>query len=501
MNFHFIFNSIFRLLVITTIAMLLAFGLGYCLSSGSSHNDTIAAEGWILSISITGSSALLMFLAWWLTKKSKDESETKSETKKELVATSTIPWLICGVYAALPYIFCEPKLPLDKALFEAISGLTTTGATIITDLQEIPKTILIWRSLTQWLGGLGIIILSFLIIGRSGGAGRTMVGAESSLLSHDLKERSLRSLMRNLWALYIFLTALCACGLIAFGLSPFQAINHALTTTATAGFGTENDSFTGFGVAAKLWTMAFMLICSLSFPLYLVLMNRKKKAEHRLQELRRHEETHWFLLITATAITIILVIHNIHPVGQPIIDALFNVVSIATTTGYVAGDYDQWPLLGKEVLLVLMVIGGCGGSTAGGLKVWRIILWVRFLRSELIRAFRPRMISRPTINKHPVDEGAFGQLFIVLTVASFFLATGSLAMQLFEPSMSTVGCLSAIIASMFNIGPAFAEFGPTSNYANLSTATTLMLPMLMILGRLGFVFVLVLFSRKLWKHY
>jgi trk system potassium uptake protein TrkH len=499
MNFHFIFNSIWRLLVITTIAMLLSFGLGYCLSSGPSHNDTIAAEGWILSIIITGSSALFVLLAWWLTKKSKDKSETKSETKKELVATSTIPWLICGVYAALPYIFCEPKMPLDKALFEAISGLTTTGATTITDLQEIPKTILLWRSITQWLGGLGIIILSCLMLGGLGGAGRTMIGAESSLLSHDLKEGSLRSRARQLWVLYILLTILCGGGLLVFGLTPFQSINHALTTTATAGFGTENDSFTGFGTAAKLWTMSFMLICSLSFPLYLVLMNRRKTAQQRLQELREHEETRWFLMIAATAVTAILIIHRLEPFGENIIDTLFNVVSIATTTGYVAGDYNQWPLLGKEVLLLLMVIGGCGGSTAGGLKVWRVILWIRFLRSELTRAFRPRMIRRPTINKHPVDDGTFGQLFIVLTVASFFLAMGSLAMQLFEPNMSTVGCISAVIASMFNIGPAFAEFGPTKNFANLSTATTLMLPALMILGRLGFVF--VLFSRKLWKHY
>ena len=484
----------------TTIAMILSFALGYSLSS-ESHNESIAADGWILSIIITASSALMMLVAWWMTKKPKDESSSKIETKKELVATSTIPWLICGIYAALPYIFCSPHLPLEKALFEAVSGLTTTGATVITDLREIPKTLLVWRSLTQWLGGLGIIILSFLIIGRSGGAGRTMVGAESSLLSHDLKERSLKSLIRNLWALYIALTIICAGGLWAFGLSPFQAINHALTTTATAGFGTENDSFTGFGTGAKLWTMLFMLVCSLSFPLYLVLMNRKKKTKHRLQELRQHEETRWFLIIAATAISAVLVLNYFDPVGQPVIDALFNVVSIATTTGYAAGDYNQWPLLGKELLLVLMVIGGCGGSTAGGLKVWRIILWIRFLRSELIRAFRPRMISRPTINKHPVDEGTFGQLFIVFTTASFFLATGSLAIQLFEPSMSTVGCLSAVIASMFNIGPAFAEFGPTQNYAHLSTASTLMLPVLMILGRLGFVFVLVLFSRKLWKHY
>ena len=500
MNFHFIFNSIFRLLVMTTIAMILSFALGYSLSS-ESHNESIAADGWILSIIITASSALMMLIAWWMTKKPKGESSSTIETKKELVATSTIPWLICGIYAALPYIFCSPHLPLEKALFEAVSGLTTTGATVITDLREIPKTLLVWRSLTQWLGGLGIIILSFLIIGRSGGAGRTMVGAESSLLSHDLKERSLKSLIRNLWALYIALTIICAGGLWAFGLSPFQAINHALTTTATAGFGTENDSFTGFGTGAKLWTMLFMLVCSLSFPLYLVLMNRKKKTKHRLQELRQHEETRWFLIIAATAISAVLVLNYFDPVGQPVIDALFNVVSIATTTGYAAGDYNQWPLLGKELLLVLMVIGGCGGSTAGGLKVWRIILWIRFLRSELIRAFRPRMISRPTINKHPVDEGTFGQLFIVFTTASFFLATGSLAIQLFEPSMSTVGCLSAVIASMFNIGPAFAEFGPTKNYAHLSTPSTLMLPVLMILGRLGFVFVLVLFSRKLWKHY
>ncbi|MFP6874165.1 MAG: potassium transporter TrkG [Verrucomicrobiales bacterium] len=498
MNFHFIFNSVFRLLVITTMAMVLSLGLGYCLSAGPEHNNAIALQGWIVSIGITLGSALLMLLAGLLTRKSRDTNGTK----KEQVAASTIPWFICGIYAALPYIFCQPGLPLDKAIFEAVSGLTTTGATTITDLQEIPKTILLWRSMTQWLGGLGIIILSCLMLRGLGVAGRTMLlSAESSLISHDLKEGSLRSRTRHLWSLYILLTMLCGGGLLAFGLSPFQAITHAFTTTATAGFGTENDSFTGFGTAAKLWTMSFMLICSLSFPLYLVLMNRRKTRQQRLQELREHEETRWFLLIAATAVTVILIIRRLDPISESMIDTLFNVISIVTTTGYSAGDYNQWPLLGKEVLLLLMVIGGCGGSTSGGLKVWRVILWIRFLRSELTRAFRPRMIRRPTINKHQVDDGTFGQLFIVLTAASFFLATGSLAMRLFEPDISTVGCVSAVISSMFNIGPAFAEFGPTKNFANLSTPATLMLPVLMILGRLGFVFVLVLFSRKLWKHY
>ena len=164
-----------------------------------------------------------------------------------------------------------------------------------------------------------------------------------------------------------------------------------------------------------------------------------------------------------------MVEHAVQKFDAADVDIVFNLVAIITTTGYAVGDYDSWPLLGKEVILLMMVVGGCSGSTSGGLKVSRLILWLKFARIELTRAFRPRVVMRQTLNGRPVPEGALGQLFVVISMATFCFVGGSLLMHLFEPGSSSVGCLAAVISAIGNIGPSFAEYGPTQTYASLST--------------------------------
>ncbi len=496
MNFSVIFRSIGTLLLLLAVAMGACLGLGALLPAGAGHNDALELGGWQIAIAITVTSGGLLLLLARFVKTGGGIQRVMSH--KEAIALVGIAWLVSSIHAALPYIFCQPALPLDKALFEAISGLTTTGATVITDLECLPKTLLLWRSMTQWLGGMGILAMFVMLLSGIGASGRMMFGAESSLHSADLTLSNLRQTTRSLWSLYISLTVVCVMGLLALGLTPFQAINHGMTTTATGGFGTENDSISGseFTAAVKIWMIAFMLICAISFPLYLVIIKRRSLAN-----LKRHEETWWFLAIVGIACVLLVIVRGIAGTDEGVIDVIFNVVSISTSTGFSAGNYDGWPLLGKQVILALMVFGGCSGSTAGGLKISRLILWIRFSRSELTRAFRPQMVQHPTINTRPVPDGTLGQLFVVLTAASFFLVAGSLAIRLFEPDISTFGCVSAVASSLSNVGPAFAEFGPTKNFADLSTASTLTLPVLMILGRLEYIAILVLFSRKLWRRY
>ena len=234
-----------------------------------------------------------------------------------------------------------------------------------------------------------------------------------------------------------------------------------------------------------------------SFP-YLVIIKKRKTSV-----LKENEEARWFLVLLISAIALIL-INNRNIFDQSsILDTLFNVVAISTSTGYVSGDYDVWPTLSKEILLILMVIGGCSGSTAGGMKVSRILLWFRFIRSELTRTFRPQMESIPRMvnSSKSVDKNTLGQLFVIFTASFFFLILGSLLMHAIEPDISIKGCIASVVTTLCNNGPAFAEFGPTKNFSHISTTSTIMLTAFMILGRLGFVYALVLFSRKLWKHY
>lgn len=493
MNFSIIFRAISYLLIILSIAMGFSFFIGWI--STSEHNNEIATKEWILSLSITLFSA---FVLLFFSRSNSEKKKDRKMLRKEAIAIAGIAWIVCGIHAALPYVFCDIGISFDQCFFEAISGLTTTGSTVLNDLNQIPKTLLVWRSTTQWLGGLGIVMIFLLIQSRDGASGKMMFGAESSLPISDLNFSNFSKAQRSLWTIYICLTIICALGYRFFGMTNFQAINHALTTTATGGFSTENNSFSNFSQGAKIWAILFMLICSISLFLYLVIIKKRKTSV-----LKENEEARWFLVLLISAIALIL-INNRNIFDQSsILDTLFNVVAISTSTGYVSGDYDVWPTLSKEILLILMVIGGCSGSTAGGMKVSRILLWFRFIRSELTRTFRPQMESIPRMvnSSKSVDKNTLGQLFVIFTASFFFLILGSLLMHAIEPDISIKGCIASVVTTLCNNGPAFAEFGPTKNFSHISTTSTIMLTAFMILGRLGFVYALVLFSRKLWKHY
>ncbi len=496
MNRHIVLRAVGQLIVMLALTMAASVGVGALLAPVEGRNASIEIRGWAISIAITLAFGILLIV---LGRMGAGQQKARSDTimlRKEAVAIVGIAWLACSAFAALPYLLCAPSLRPDQAWFEAVSGLTTTGATAIVDIEAVSRTVLLWRSVTQWLGGIGILAMFVLVLTGIGTSGRKMFGAESSLHSADLTLANLRQTMRSLWLLYIALTAICGLGMLALGLTPFQALCHSLTTTATGGFGTENDSAAGFSTALKLWIILFMTICGISFPLYLTMLRKRSLAPAR-----EHEETWWYLGIIAASSVIVLIEHEVEQFAEAPVDIVFNLVSIITTTGYATGDYDAWPLLGKEIILLMMIGGGCAGSTAGGLKVSRFILWLKFCRIELTRAFRPRLVMRQTLNGRPIPEGAMGQLLVVITCATFFFVSGSLLLHIFEPEASSVGCLAAAISSLGNIGPAFADYGPTKNFASLSTPSNLLLSGMMILGRLEYVAVLVLFSRKLWRHY
>ena len=273
MNFSIIFRAISYLLIILSIAMGFSFFIGWI--STSEHNNEIATKEWILSLSITLFSA---FVLLFFSRSNSDKKKDRKMLRKEAIAIAGIAWIVCGIHAALPYVFCDIGISFDQCFFEAISGLTTTGSTVLNDLNQIPKTLLVWRSTTQWLGGLGIVMIFLLIQSRDGASGKMMFGAESSLPISDLNFSNFAKAQRSLWTIYICLTIICALGYRFFGMTNFQAINHALTTTATGGFSTENNSFSNFSQGAKIWAIFFMLICSISLFLYLVIIKKRKTS-------------------------------------------------------------------------------------------------------------------------------------------------------------------------------------------------------------------------------
>lgn len=475
--------------------MVVSVSLSALVPAGELHETGLDLEGWGISLSITLAVGASLFIVGHV--KGKRSGRSPAMRRREAMALVGAGWFACSCAAALPYFFCEPQVSLDFAFFEGVSGLTTTGSTIFVDLERLPKSILMWRSLTQWVGAMGILAMFVVVLSGMTSSSKTLIGAESSLSNTDLA--SLRQTMRRIWLLYLGFTIVCGLGLWGMGLTPFQAVNHGLTAVATGGFGTENTSVAGapFGTASKIWLMVFMILGAISFPFYLTMMKRKWND---LRE--KFEEVYWFLGIVGIASLVLLIQHFLGGFdGARPVDIVFNVISIGTSTGYVSSDFDEWSRLAVGVLVLLMVVGGCSGSTVGGLKVSRIIMWVRFLKSGLHHTFRPKMVEPIKLNGRKVQDGAFEQLFLVISMFGFFVIMGTFVLQLLEPAQSLKGSLSAVISCLGNMGPALADMGGAEGFAQAGVATKVFFAILMILGRLEYIAFVVLFSRQLWKRY
>ncbi len=459
------------------------------------HNTGLDLGGWVISLSIAfGLGVIFLVFGVILRKKSGRGGVMR---RREAMALVGVGWFVCSFVAAMPYYFCEPGVPLSAAYFEGVSGLTTTGATIFVDLESLPRSILMWRSFSEWFGAMGILAMFVLVLSGMTSTSKTLIGAESSLSNSDIA--SLRQTMRRLWGVYAVFTVVCGLGLWAMGLSPFQASNHALTAVATGGFGTENASIGGspFGVLSKIWLMLFMLLGAVSFPLFLSLF-AKKKVDLR----GRYEEVLWFGVIVLIAVLVLVVQHFVGGMGHvALIDIVFNVVSVTTSTGFVSGDLSSWSRLGVGMVLVLMIVGGCSGSTAGGLKVNRLMMWWRFMKVGVVRTFRPKVVSSIKVNGRTVQDGAIEQLFMILTLFGFFAIMGTFLLQVLEPGQSLLGSMSAVVSCLSNFGPALAEMGEADGFAGVGATTKLLLVLLMILGRLEYLALLVLFTGQLWKRY
>ncbi|MEM7386637.1 MAG: TrkH family potassium uptake protein [Verrucomicrobiota bacterium] len=495
MNYRLVFRAVGMMVLLLAVAMALSLVLGYALTPEAGRNsEGTSLKGWEISVSVTLIfGALLFFLG--------RPVGDQSILRKDAMGIVGIGWIVCSVFASLPYFFCDPGLKWAEALFEGVSGLTTTGATVFSDLAPVPKTVLLWRSMTQWLGGMGIIAMFVLISASLGGSGKNLFKNESSISANEILGASMRRTVRWLWGLYVSLTVICFSGLLFSDMSLFQAINHSLTTVATGGFGTENTSIDGFGLFTRSWIIAFMFLCGISFPLHLALVVKK---DWKL--LKTYEEAWVFALLVLVAGLAIFGLRSSHgdvsdPVVEEVVGTVFNVVAISTGTGYAVGDYDAWPVLAKGALLVLMVIGGCTGSTSGGLKVGRMIMLVKVLHGEVLKAFRPNLVLRFRLNGRDHPSGENGRLLALLGAAVLSGVLGSFLFIALEPDRSTFGCVSAVVSCLSNTGPAFAEFGPTQNYAGLGAPTMVLSAFLMVLGRLEYISLLVLFSWRLWKPF
>lgn len=490
MNLRLLSKLMGTLLLLLGGAMFICLGVAYLLDTRHEGFDSIESF-WISSVMTASTGVLLIFLG-------RDE---KSELlRKEAIAVVGLSWLVCSAFGALPYIFSEARLTPTEAFFEAVSGFTTTGASVFGDVESLPRSVLFWRSLTQWLGGLGILVLFVALLSYLGVGSKALFRHESSAKSGEGVQARIRDVAARLWQIYLGLTVICTLGLVVLGMSLFDAINHSFAAISTGGFSTRNASIAAFdSLAIELWIVLFMLLGGISFMLYAWLLRGK------WERWKKEEETKAFLFIVGASTLIIALdlwaLGMEESFGRALRNSLFQVMTIITTTGFATADFDHWPHFSRLALLFLMCIGGCAGSTSGGIKVSRWLLFFKIVRQETIVAFRPNQVIRLSLNGNATDDQLKAQTVFFIALAGVTVALGTGLVSLFEPGLNIESCLSAVMASLFNIGPGLSAVGPTQNFGFLSPLSQIVLSVMMILGRLEFFALLVLFVPTLWKRY
>jgi trk system potassium uptake protein len=421
--------------------------------------------------------------------------------RREAIAIVGLGWTLSALFGALPYILTTPSLPPAAAFFESVSGFTTTGASVMKDIEAFPRGILLWRATTQWLGGMGILVLFVAVLSMAGGGNaKSLFRSESSAQFSEGFAARMRDTALRLWQIYLGLTAICLLGFIALGMSVFDAVCHTFATISTGGFSTRNASIAAFNSPAiEWWTIIFMILGAISFMLYAWLLAR------RWSRWRQDEETRfylWMLAIATIAVTgSLLYYQQAGGLHDSLRTAAFQVISISTTTGFTTADYDQWANFPRIVIVALMFVGGCAGSTAGGVKVSRIVVFFKNFTRQLTHAFRPTRVITVRLNGVPLSDSFLTEVSFYIALVGFIVALGSLATAILEPGFDLISCFGATVATVFNVGPGLGAVGPSCNYADLGAASHLLFSLLMIMGRLEILAVLALFVPQLWRRY
>lgn len=427
-------------------------------------------------------------------------SHTHKFFRKEALAVIGLGWLLASLVGAIPYLIVTPEIGFSGAYFETASGFTTTGASVFSHLERLPPSLLFWRSLTQWIGGMGVVVFFVAILGFIGVGAKMLYANEASGSINEFEESRVQSTVARLVYIYLALTSGCVLCFRIAGMSWFDAINHAFTTLSTGGFSTRTESLAAFQSPMIEWiAIVFMILGGLNFLLILRIVGG------RVGYARRNTELVAYLLIVAVSTTAICLTLLTQGATSDIEHALraatFQVVSIMTTTGFATEDFARWSSLPQMILLVLMVIGGCSGSTAGGIKVSRAVIAFRVTMLSIERSFRARVVRHIRMNNQVVGSETVTETTNFLILMGGIIIASLIIVSIFQPTLQVDTNLSAVAACLFNVGPGLAEVGPTENFAFLNPYTKLYLSLLMIMGRLELYAVLALFAPSLWKRF
>ena len=492
MNYVVIFKLLSVILWIMAGAFSLCMGVSVYYSS-SSVVEAAALPYWVTCVAIAVFLALCIYFP--------SRRAAAKLYKKEAMCVVGIGWLACAALGALPFMLIL-GCSVGDAFFESSSGITTTGSSIFSSVENLPRSVLFWRSLSQWIGGLGVVVFFVGILSYLGAGGKILYSNEMGTNSSEMESARVQTGVAFIIRLYMVLSLLCLILFKIFGMGWFDAFCHMFSTVSTGGFGIYDTSFGHFKSAPLEWTaIFFMFLGGVNFAVMLTLLRGKIGRVWRNTELR------WYvgvIVISVLSISAVLVdfgemgVSHLHYVVRT---AAFQVVSVMTTTGFCTTDFQTWAPLAHIILFTLMIFGASSGSTAGGLKVARVALGAKSLLLNVEKSFRPHVVRTLRMNAHPVDEQeSFStENFIVLYFACFMV--GIIMLSFFEVDLSFEGCITAVASSMSNVGPGLAEVGPVNNYGFMTEASKILLALLMIMGRLEFYAILALFMPSLWRKF
>jgi trk system potassium uptake protein TrkH len=429
-------------------------------------------------------------LSWFFTRNTK-----KDIGKREGYVIVSLVWVVFSLFGALPYIISGAIPSYTDAFFETMSGFTTTGASILNDIEAMPHGLLFWRSLTQWIGGMGMIVLSLAILPIFGFGGMQLFFAEVPGPTNDKFHPRVNEIARRLWLIYIALTTAEAILLKIGGMSWFDAVNHSFTTMATGGFSTKQDSIAYFNSPFIHYIIAiFMGLAGVNFTLFYYAVHFKFRKVIGNEEFRFYIG---FLLFFTLIIASYLFLHDGVGLEKSFRDSLFQVTSIMTTTGFITVNYLIWAPFIPIILFLLMFVGGSAGSTAGSIKVIRISLLLKNSWLELKRMFHPNAIIPVRINNKSVPSQILSNMlaFVVIYMLLTILSTIVMATMGYDLSTS----LSAVATSIGNIGPGLGQVGPIENFSHIPIFGKWFLAFLMMIGRLEIFTVLMILSPAFWR--
>ena len=427
----------------------------------------------------------------------KEAAEHKEISRQEGFLIAALCWVLACLFGALPYLLFDVfSHPVD-AIFESFSGYTTTGATVLAEIESLPYGILFYRSFTQWLGGMGIIILAIAILPRLSVGGMQLMGHEAPGPTTEKLTPRISETAKKLWSVYVIMSVVCCVLLYLAGISVFESITTAFSTLATGGFSVKNASIGGFNNGwVEIIVMVFMFLSGLNYVLLYYLFTGKKKNIFKGSEIR------FYLLLVVVFISFIvfdLMVNHLMDLKDAIRYSSFQVISILTTSGFHTSEFDHWPSFAIFMIFTLMFIGACAGSTSGSIKSLRILILIKKGYREINSLIKPRAVLPVRINSHIVDRDIISSITSFFILFIFIFVVSVLIISFAEDDISILGSISASAAAITNVGPGFAEVGASQNYGFLSGFTKIYLCFLMLLGRLELYTILVLFTPLFWK--